>query len=33
VKLVGANESEWIEKLRTSLQEVRRVRSEGPTTG
>ena len=33
VKLVGANESEWIDKLRASLQEVRRVRSEGPTAG
>ena len=30
VKLVGANESEWIEKLRASLVEVQRVRAEGP---
>ena len=32
VKLVGANEAEWIERLRTSLDEVQRVRSEGPST-
>ena len=31
VKLVGANEAEWIERLRTSLDEVQRVRAEGPT--
>ncbi|HVM10545.1 MAG TPA: hypothetical protein VM345_18950 [Acidimicrobiales bacterium] len=32
VKLVGANQAEWIERLRASLEEVERVRSEGPTT-
>ena len=31
VKLVGANEAEWIERLRTSLDEVQRVRAEGPS--
>lgn len=31
VKLVGANQSEWIERLRSSLDEVQRVRSEGPS--
>ena len=30
VKLVAANESEWIDRLRASLVEVERVRSEGP---
>jgi len=32
VKLVGANQAEWIERLRSSLDEVQRVRAEGPTT-
>lgn len=31
VKLVGANESEWIDRLRESLVAVQRVRAEGPT--
>jgi hypothetical protein len=31
VKLVRANQSEWIDKLRESLVEVQRVRAEGPT--
>lgn len=30
VKLVGANQSEWIEALRTALADVEKVRSEGP---
>jgi len=30
VKLVGDNESAWIEKLRTAIGEVESVRSEGP---
>ena len=30
VKLVAANQSEWIDKLRGSLLEVQRIRSEGP---
>ena len=30
VKLVGANQAEWIDRLRTSLDEVQRVRAEGP---
>ena len=33
VKLVGDNESEWIEKLRTALGSVESVRSEGPRPG
>ncbi|HUP86613.1 MAG TPA: hypothetical protein VM143_13175 [Acidimicrobiales bacterium] len=31
VKLVGANESEWIQGLRDALIHVEKVRSEGPT--
>lgn len=31
VKLVGANEADWIERLRESLVHVQKVRSEGPT--
>jgi hypothetical protein len=31
VKLVGANQAEWIESLRTALADVERVRSEGPS--
>lgn len=30
VKLVGANQAEWIEALRTALADVEKVRSEGP---
>jgi hypothetical protein len=33
VKLVGDNESAWIEKLRTALGSVESVRSEGPRPG
>ena len=33
VKLVGANESEWIDRLRESLVHVQKVRAEGPTAG
>ena len=32
VRLVGDNESEWIEKLRTALGGVREARSTGPTS-
>lgn len=32
VKLVGANQSEWIQGLRDALTHVEKVRSEGPTT-
>jgi hypothetical protein len=31
VKLVGANQSEWIEGLRGALTHVEKVRAEGPT--
>lgn len=31
VKLVGANQSEWIEALRRALADVEKVRSEGPS--
>lgn len=30
VRLVGENESEWIDRLRTALSEVEKVRAEGP---
>ena len=32
VKLVGANQSEWIQGLRDALTHVEKVRAEGPTT-
>lgn len=31
VKLVGANQAEWIEALRTALADVEKVRAEGPS--
>jgi hypothetical protein len=33
VRLVAENESEWIDKLRDALVEVKKVRSEGPPAG
>ena len=33
VKLVGANQAEWIQGLRDALTHVERVRAEGPTAG
>jgi hypothetical protein len=33
VRLVGENESEWIDKLRDAMQGVAKVRAEGPGTG
>lgn len=33
VRLVGANQAEWIENLRQALVEVERVRGEGPQAG
>jgi hypothetical protein len=33
VRLVGQNQGEWIEQLRTAMAEVERVRSTGPDAG
>jgi len=33
VRLVGENESEWIAKLRDAMQDVAKVRAEGPGSG
>jgi hypothetical protein len=33
VRLVGENESEWITKLRDAMQDVAKVRAEGPGSG
>jgi len=33
VRLVGRNAEEWLDELRTAMENVERVRSQGPASG